>query len=224
MKTKIIADEIIKDPIAAEDDSEALSVKNLHEEVTMSYIRRFIDKVIGFLIEPTKTFNTLKDSSFFEALLYNIILAIVYSALLSLSVAFFRIEGIIIGPMMGVLAQSLTASGEGIMGASVNFIVLLIAWIILIIITWMFIHISVCIMGGEKGFTQTYKAYIYGITPVFLFGWIPNVSIISGIWSVVIIILGIRELHELTINRAIISLIMAFLIPLLIIISAFILL
>lgn len=224
MKKKIIAGEIIEDPIAAENDSEALSVENFHEEVTMSSIRRFIDKVRGFLIEPTKTFNTLKDSSFLEALLYNIILAIVYSALLSLSVAFFRTEGIIIGPMMGFLAQALTASGEGIVGASVNFIALLITWIIWIIVTWMSIHIGVCVMGGEKGFTQTYKAFTYGITPVFLFGWIPNVSIISGIWSVVIIILGIQELHELTINRAIMSLIMAFLIPLLIIISAFILL
>lgn len=190
----------------------------------MNSIPHFINRVKGFLIEPTKTFNILKDSSFSEALLYNTILAIVYSACLALSIAFLTIEGFIVGPFMDFLLPEMITSGEGIVGASVNFTALLIAWVIWIIIIWMFIHIGVCIMGSEKGFTQTYKAFIYGITPVFLFGWIPIIGYVSGIWSLVVIILGIRELHELTINRAIMSLIIAFLMPVLIIISALILL
>jgi hypothetical protein len=38
-----------------------------------------------------------------------------------------------------------------------------------------------------------------------LLGWIPLVNIIAAIWSLIVEIIGIRQLHELTTGRAILA-------------------
>ncbi len=90
-----------------------------------------------------------------------------------------------------------------------------------------FFHIFVYIVGGRKGITQTIKAFMYGQTPNFLLGWIPIIPIIVGIaplwlstvwssilsiWSSILFTLGIRQLHEITTRKAILAVLMPFII------------
>ncbi len=40
------------------------------------------------------------------------------------------------------------------------------------------------------------QALIYGATPALLIGWVPLAVIIASLWSLVVTIIGIRELHS----------------------------
>jgi len=63
-------------------------------------------------------------------------------------------------------------------------------------------HVFVLLMGGKKGVEQTIKTTMYASTPALLLGWIPFVSIIGFIWSLVLLVLGIKENQEMTIGNA----------------------
>jgi hypothetical protein len=171
-----------------------------------------IEKIKGFLTDPAKTFNAVKQESLGEAIKYYAIIAAVYSAILALMFAFM---GAFLGSMMGFgNAGRMIGAGAGIGTAIIFFIVFLLSAIIGAFIAGAILHIFVYIVGGRKGIAQTIKALMYGSTPTLLFGWIPFIGLLAGIWSLILEIIGIKELHELTTGKAI----MAVLIPIILLI------
>lgn len=162
----------------------------------------FLEKVKGFLTEPSKTFDAVKDEPLEEAVKYYAIIAVVYSALLALMFAF---AGSLMGPMMGL---GMMGAGAGIGAAVITFVTFLIFAIASAFIGGAILHIFVYIVGGRKGIVQTIKAVMYGLTPTLLLGWIPFINFIAMIWSLVVEIIGIRQLHELTTGRAVLALVL----------------
>ena len=69
----------------------------------------------------------------------------------------------------------------------------------------MYTHIWVWLLGGREGITETWKAVIYASTPSLLFGWIPVVGFVMWVWSLVLTIIGIRELQQMTTTRAVLA-------------------
>jgi hypothetical protein len=63
----------------------------------------------------------------------------------------------------------------------------------------------VFLLGGRKGINQTFKAILYGETPCLLLGWIPFIGIIFAFWSLVLGVLGIRELQEISTRCAVLA-------------------
>jgi hypothetical protein len=63
-------------------------------------------------------------------------------------------------------------------------------------------HVFVLLLGGEKGFIATLKTVMYASTPWLLLGWIPYVSAIGALWSLILLILGIKETQEMTLGSA----------------------
>lgn len=172
----------------------------------------FTEKVKGFLLEPSKTFDAIKEEDLGEAIKYYAVIAAVYSVIFAVLFAFM---GSLLGSMMG--GQNLGmmfGAGAGIGGAVIIFVMFMIFAIIGAFIGGAVLHIFVYIVGGRKGIAQTIKAVMYGSTPGLLLGWIPIIGFIAGIWSLVLEILGIRQLQELTTGRAI----LAVLIPIIIIV------
>ncbi len=163
----------------------------------------FLEKVKGLLLEPSKTFDSLKDETLEEALKYYAIIAAVYSALFALMFAF---AGSLFGSMMGFRDFGMMMGvGAGIGAAVVFFVMFMILAIAGAFIGGAVLHIFVYIVGGRNGIVQTIKAVIYGATPSLLLGWIPLVSIIASLWSLIVETIGIRQLHELTTGRAILA-------------------
>jgi hypothetical protein len=72
-----------------------------------------------------------------------------------------------------------------------------------IFISGFYYHVFVILFGGQKGLTQTVKTVMYASTPALLLGWIPFVSFIGSVWTVILIIIGVRENQELTTGRAV---------------------
>jgi hypothetical protein len=176
----------------------------------------FIEKVKGFLLEPSKTFDALKEEPLEEAVKYYAVIAVVYSAFLALLLAF---AGNLVGTMMGFrnLGMMMGVS-TGIGSAIIFFVMFMINAIVGAFIGGTVLHIFVYIVGGRRGIVQTIKAGMYGSTPSLLFGWIPIINFIAIIWSLVADIIGIRQLHEITTGRAILAVILPIIIGFILII------
>jgi hypothetical protein len=188
----------------------------------------FVAKVKGFLISPTTTFRKVKDETLGSPLKYYIIWSLIFGIVLTIATMAL---GVFIFGAIGALfgAPGLGMLGAGF-GATIGVLLIVLSVISHLIALFVFgawQHLWVYIFGGRKGYTQTIKAMAYSFTPTFLLGWIPFVSIIAYIWALILCIIGIRELHKISTERAvgsvIVSSIISLIILLLIIISLIIL-
>ncbi len=166
----------------------------------------FYEKVKGLLLEPSKTFDALKEEPLDGAIKYYICIAAIYSALFALLLGF---AGSLFGSMMGFgNLGMMMGAGAGIGVAITFFVIFMIMAIAGAFIGGAIFHIFVYIAGGRKGMTQTIKAGMYGSTASLLFGWLPIINMIAVIWSLVTEIIGIRQLHEITTGRAILAMVL----------------
>ncbi|MDD1745542.1 MAG: YIP1 family protein [Candidatus Methanoperedens sp.] len=161
----------------------------------------FYEKVKGFILEPTKTFDATKEDTLEDALKYYVGITAIFSAL---SAVLFAFTSTWFGSMRGGFGM-MSGAGTGIAGAILLFVMLLILIVIGAFIGGAIVHIFVYIMGGRKGIAKTIIALMYGDTPYLLFGWIPLIGLIAAIWSLVLNVLGIRQFQELTTGKAILA-------------------
>lgn len=165
-----------------------------------------VTRVKGFLLKPVETFQQFKNDepgivfSYFAALL-------LIHAILSAIIAVIGIETL----------PRYAGIPEGIAVPVIVFFMALAGGFIVTLIFAAWLHLWVYILGGRKGIMQTFKAIIYGHTPRLLLGWIPFIGFIFMLWSLVLGILGIRELQEMSTGKAILAVAIAVMIPLVII-------
>ncbi|PKL57598.1 MAG: hypothetical protein CVV34_06680, partial [Methanomicrobiales archaeon HGW-Methanomicrobiales-5] len=164
-----------------------------------------VTKVKGFLVNPVETFQQSRDDepgvvfTYFGALLllHAILAALITLVGIEIMPRFAGIPG---GPAFPVIVFFMALIGGFI------FTLIFAAWL----------HLWVYILGGRKGIMQTLKAIIYGNTPRLLLGWIPVIGFVFAIWSLVLGILGIRELQEMSTGKAILAVVIAVIIPLIV--------
>jgi len=150
-----------------------------------------IKNVKGFLIEPLKTFDTSKEDTLGDATKYFLILAIIFAILNVISASIFLKLGLMEALPFGI--------------------VILIPKIVMIFIWGAILHIGVYIVGGKKGISQTIKALMYANTPALLFTVIVSIFLngllvfVVWLWMLLLLILGIRQLQEITTNRALMA-------------------
>ncbi|WOF16946.1 YIP1 family protein [Methanoplanus sp. FWC-SCC4] len=158
-----------------------------------------IEKAKGFILEPVETFRNSKDDSLSDAFGFFAVLLVLYSVLFGIMVA----AGID-NPFAGIDGFEQLAF-TGAFGFVSMFVFSLIGTIVATLIGGLILHLFVYIVGGRKGLSETIKAVLYSSTPSLLFGWIPVVGIIFGVWSLILEILGIRELHEISTGRSLLA-------------------
>jgi hypothetical protein len=172
----------------------------------------FWEKTKGFLLSPTKTFNSVKDEDWGSSISYfakwliiwAILITIIFAALLVWIRGMFESWA---GLYPEIDITQLTAlfdlfAGPMVIGMG---ILAIISGLIGVLIGSLWMHIWVYICGGRKGVGQTIKSMAYGNTPSFLLGWVPFVGIIFAIWTLVVQIIGIRQLHEISTGRAVLA-------------------
>ncbi len=175
-----------------------------------------VERIKGFLFRPSDTFDDSKDDTLGDAFKYYVVILAISAVLSAIiaAVAFSVIVGMG-GPIAAVMIPF--GAGTGALAAIGVFGVTIAVGIIGIFIGGVWLHIWVYVVGGRNGLTQTIKAVTYGMTPSLLLGWIPIVSIIAGIWALIVEIIGIRQLHELSTGKAVLAVIIAIIIPAIII-------
>ena len=178
----------------------------------------YIELIKGFLLSPVETFQKDRKADLGDALKYFLVLVLV-NTVLSVIISLVALSSI-------WAAYSSIFEGLGIaLPAAAGFGIVIFA-ILMIFVTLLalfigaaWLHLWVYILGGRKGYLETLKAIAYGDTPSLLLGWIPVIGIIGGIWSLILLILGIRELHEISTGRAALALILAIVVLMIIIIA-----
>jgi len=183
----------------------------------------FWEKTKGFLLSPSETFNSVKDEDWGGSIGYFAKWQVIYTILMTIIAAALMvwIRGLLLswaGLYPEVDIAQITwlfdlFAGPMLIGWGV---ISFISGLIGILVGSLWMHIWVYVCGGRKGVGQTIKAIAYGSTPSLLLGWIPFVSIIFSIWSLVVQIIGIRQLHEISTGRAILAYIIAIIIPIII--------
>jgi hypothetical protein len=152
----------------------------------------FVEKLKGFLLTPVETFQKSREDTLGATFSYYIVLAIISAILVTL-----------LYTAIASLSPLSTLPGFAGMFPAVLFVILIITYIIAPFIGGAWLHIFVWLLGGRNGYIQTVKSMMYGGTPSLLLSWIPLVSIIGAIWTVILEIIGIRELHGISTGRAV---------------------
>jgi len=182
------------------------------------YNMDYFDLMKGFLLSPVETFRKVRDTDLGESLKYYLVLLVI-NAVLSAIVGLALVSAVWM-TFSGIFEQ-LGLPLPAIAGAGVVMfaIVMIIVQFIFVFIGAAWLHLFVYLLGGRKGYLQTLKSVTFGSTPAMLFGWIPFIGILAGIWSLVLEILGIRELQEMTTGRAALAVILAILVVVIIVIA-----
>lgn len=167
-----------------------------------SCLSHIIETTKGFLLRPVETFQQNAETSLSSAFQYYAVLVVFYAVLCSIFQGLFLSFGQPFPYMGGLIGFAI--------GIFVLFLIFTIIAILLISIFFqgLFHHIFVLLVGGEGGIAQTLKACLYSTVPTLVLGWIPIINIIAAIWSIVLMILGIRELHKISTTRAIAAVIL----------------
>ena len=153
------------------------------------------DKIVGFIVRPVETFREARDETVTDAGIYYLVLLVI-NAVLTAIVAYLGI---------GVARSSPPGIGTFIAGLIGAFII----GILLLALVSIFLHIGTRIMDGRGDFADSFKSVVYAQTPSMLLSWIPFIGFIVWIWSVVLLVLGVRELHEMDTMKAVIAVVIA---------------
>jgi len=171
-----------------------------------------LSNVKGFIMTPSETFKKTSEKSLGAAYQYYVALLVIFAVLfgivvVSMGLATFTsmVDKMAVVPIVGGVAAGAVANFSGfVIALGVFFVYLLFLFYLLgVFVEGLIMHAFVLLMGGEKGATQTVKTMMYASTPFLLFGWIPFVSIIAYIWSFVLLIIGLKENHEMDLGKAV---------------------
>jgi len=154
------------------------------------------DKVKGFFLKPSATFQATRTESLSSAFQYYVILLIIFSVLVFIvfAVAFTAFPAVMSGLLPPVFGIELS--------------LYLVFFLFVLRLYGIFLgglayHVFVILFGGKQGVAQTLKTVMYASTPDLLLGWIPIVSAAGAVWTLILIIIGIRENQDMSLGRAI---------------------
>lgn len=128
-----------------------------------------VERIKGFLLSPSGTFDTSKEDTLGDAFKYFVVILAIYAVLVAIiaAVAFSLIRGML--GMFGVPRMPFGAAIGPLVGVAV-LIGALVGGIIGVFIFGLWTHIWVYLVGGRNGLEQTIKAVMYGETRAFSWG------------------------------------------------------
>ncbi len=166
----------------------------------------------GFIMTPSETFKKTSGKSLGAAYQYYVVLLLFFTILfgiitviIGLSAFTSMVDKMAAVPIIGDVAAGAAENFSGfVISLGVFFVYLVFLFYLLgVFVSGLIIHAFVLLMGGTKSAKQTIKTTMYASTPFFLLGWIPIISTISYIWSLVLLVIGIKENQEMELGNAI---------------------
>ncbi len=167
-------------------------------------INQIIQKIKGFLLKPVETFQKSRGDDVVPVIAYFVFLLIVNGILWALVMA----SRVMMHPLLTIARYD--PGTEPVLVFIIVLILVIVLQLFFILIFGLWLHLFAYITGARKGIVQTEKAVIFGSTPLLLLGWIPVIgTIIGGIWSIILTIIGLRELHGITTGKAILAFVLS---------------
>ena len=171
-----------------------------------------LNEMKGFLLAPSATFRKTRGKSVAAAYQYYAALLVIFTVLFGIVVVSLGFSSFMsmanqmaaIPILGGVISGAVANFSTFIISLNVFFVYLVfLALFMGIFILGLKTHVFVLLMGGEKGVVQTVKTTMYAATPALLLGWIPFVGVIGCIWSLALLVIGIKENHEMEMGNAV---------------------
>ena len=154
-----------------------------------------IDTIKGMIIAPVQTLQHQEESTVQDTLLYYLEIILAFTLLSTIVTALLTSVGV-------TTAVDLQAPVSLLIYPAVLLVGMIIALVILVLV----FHGCARIVGGDGALEDTLRAFVLSSTPVAVIGWLPIVgSIIADLWSLVLMVVGIREYHHLSTARAAIA-------------------
>jgi hypothetical protein len=159
------------------------------------------DKIRGFLFSPSEAFWQIRDEDLKDTTRYFIVISVIYTLLSTL------ITGIAVSKHPALVLFGL---GFGSGNIVLSFFIILTLTIGLTVAYAFWLHLWIIVICGKRGIRKTIKTVFYYLTPAMLIGWIPVIGAFAApVWSVVVGIIGIQELHQVSFGRALISILIS---------------
>ena len=176
-------------------------------------------KIVGFLFHPAESFRKVKDEDISPTLQYFGVIAFFYSVLTTIVITLQLI------PMHPFLTPLVGPTQTAVIDVFLFVAFIIILFAMTFIFAFLFgawLHIFVWLLGGRKGLWQTEKSVFYNLTPMLIIGWIPVIGpIVGSIWSIILGIIGVKELQGLSTGRAAAAVILAVVIIFIIMVAIF---
>lgn len=148
--------------------------------------------MIGILFHPAKTFEDIQEETDRTILGYGVLIL----GINILLTVFAGLTGLTQGTQVPAVVASL----------------------LLIPVGGLWLHLWVYGFGCRDGMKSTFRLLLVALTPAALLGWIPGVALLGFLWSLVILFLGLQEVHHLSTLRAAMILLLTLGIPLLVLV------
>jgi hypothetical protein len=175
----------------------------------------FANKTRIFLTRPLEGFRKVRKELLGDTLRFAAIWLVILGLLIG---TIFAVAWKIVAGMFEEMVPS-WLENLGYLSIPAFPVMALIIGLIVIIIGAAWLHLWVLLVSRGKGYAQTVKALVYGSVPSYVLGWIPFVNVIAAVWSIILGILGLRELHEISTGKAVAAFLIACLIPIAAILS-----
>ncbi|UCD03783.1 MAG: YIP1 family protein [Candidatus Woesearchaeota archaeon] len=168
-------------------------------------------KARSYLLDPKKAFEGDTKTDVLGGLKYAVIWLFISAILTSIIYALFgdlMLKIISSWVQQPVIPEIITAGS--IIGV---FFGTWIGGIIWLLILALWLHLWAYIVGARNGLENTLKTVFYGYTPSYILSWIPFISFIGAIWTLVLCAFGLNKLQNLTTGRAALAVIIAMILP-----------
>ena len=154
----------------------------------------FIETFKGMITSPGETIRSSRSGTLGDSIIYFLLVVIIYSVL-STAIA------LLIGPV-----NPMPLSPGGDIAAAFGFIIALVIFgTISLLFAGAIIHICSKIVGGKGDYTATVRAFSLSETPMAAIGWIPFLGFLAPIWGLILMVMGIRDYHDISTIRAVIA-------------------
>jgi hypothetical protein len=159
-----------------------------------------IQKALEVLKEPRAFFRHLNEKGVGSAWVYFAVLSLIASALgfvvrqLTATTSANMMARLFNLPASSVAAAASMGFGWAASMALIGYVFGLAFVFVIMAVLFVWIYI----FGGRAGYEKTFQLGVYAYTPSFLLGWIPFVGFLGGIWSLILLIIGTQEVHDLS--------------------------
>jgi hypothetical protein len=179
--------------------------KYFSAEKVVQYNVSLVEKIKYLIVNPTKFFEIVKNEpmwiSFVSLLVVSIgtslITVLFFFALSRVSLAFMSFS------FMGIISSAIVLIGSFIYAGVSQLIIMM--------------------FKGEKGYAETYKVIAYSSIPAILLGIIPFFGFISWIYSIVLMVFGFSNNHNISKGKSVVAAIVPIFVMILFIIGLIIL-
>jgi hypothetical protein len=178
----------------------------------------FFEKIIGVLFNPKSFFETIRQEKSYKPVI--VYLVVISTVVIILQLIFLTVMGTIFDTSAhtGGVGVGYPMGGVPDMGDQLLMIGLCVMAMIPISLVFMLVvsfisaaiyHVVSMIFQSKEPFLETYKATVYGQTPGILFSVFANIpylsclSMIFSIWSIVLMVIGLKTLQRLSTGRAV---------------------